>query len=440
MVTRQQRIEEPFDPKSFMVPFEYSVWLAILAAIFVTGMAYFFLERLNNGLDDHQGLEDKPLLAIFIAALTFTGHFQFRPNSIASRMLSISWGFWAVIVTSAYTANLASFLVSQSKTVTRISTLEDAIVTSTPLCVQRGAVVDTILSDKYPELKLVRKDTEEAMFQGLSLDWYGGGGGCGALLTNLGTFDIYSSRSSANSDCSLSSDKRVVLNLPAGFATAVDSAIQCTSLINYVLDLHLQEMHQDGFIGAVWDQHVASLADIQCHDPISGLGLSSTTNTESKGGGSNSLSMKEMGGIFLLHSILCLVALCFALYQYFHVKNTKPEQKLRPINLEENVRKVNETIKEIPKQMNNAVIGSVQRVNDGMRELPTRLSDAMEESARRLNDSMSTIPTQAKRLRWNASLGDSSKKESRMGFNVSDPVLESLDSSDCSSFDDVASF
>lgn len=152
MVTRQIVKEEPFDPKSFLVPFEYSVWLAILAAIFITGMAYFFLERMNAGTDE-RALEDKPLMALFIAALTFTGHFEFQPNSISSRLLSISWGFWAIIVTSAYTANLASFLVSQSKTVTRISTLEDAIITSTPLCVQRGAVVDSILSDKYPELK-----------------------------------------------------------------------------------------------------------------------------------------------------------------------------------------------------------------------------------------------------------------------------------------------
>lgn len=64
----------------------------------------------------------------------------------------------------AYTANMASFLVSKNELIEHISTIEDALRTGTPVCVQRGAVIDELLSDKYPELKLVRKSKESEMF------------------------------------------------------------------------------------------------------------------------------------------------------------------------------------------------------------------------------------------------------------------------------------
>lgn len=169
MVTRQDVDDEPFDFWAFMVPFEWSVWLSVLVAIFVTGLLYFFMERLDTASDDRH-LEDKPLTTIFLSSLTFCGHFEFQPNTVPSRLLSFSWGFWALVMVSAYTANLASFLVSESRIAPTISTIEEALLTSTPLCVQRGSVIDDFLSQKYPELQLVRKATEQDMFSGKATD------------------------------------------------------------------------------------------------------------------------------------------------------------------------------------------------------------------------------------------------------------------------------
>ena len=79
-------------------------------------------------------------------------------------------------------------------------------------------------------------------------------------MTNLGTYDVYRSQVATNDDCSLGSDKRVLINLPAGFASAVDSAVLCTSLVSYVLDVHLQEMRKDGFIEEAWNHHLSRIA------------------------------------------------------------------------------------------------------------------------------------------------------------------------------------
>lgn len=151
---------------------------------------YFILERLNVESDERE-LEQKPITAIFLASLTFTGHFQFCPNTNAARLLSFSWTFWALIITSAYTANMASFLVSRNGKEAPVATLEDALKRGTPVCIQRYSVMDEIVSKKYPDLNIVRKDAEQEIFDSLRKPWHGGNGGCGAALTNLGTFELY---------------------------------------------------------------------------------------------------------------------------------------------------------------------------------------------------------------------------------------------------------
>lgn len=171
---------------------------------------------------------------------------------------------------------------------------------------------------------------------GLRLSWYGGGGGCGALLTNLGTFDVYRRQKATNDDCSLSSDKRVLINLPAGFASAVDSAVLCTSLVTYVLDVHLQEMRKDGFIEQAWSHHLSRIATKSCPDKaLESMGDEDKLDF--------AMSLKDLGGIFLTHFFLSAIALIVALYQYLHTKYHEPERKLRPIDL--SLRAVSSTLR-----------------------------------------------------------------------------------------------
>jgi Ligand-gated ion channel len=287
---------------SFLLPFDRWVWVAIIGAIIFTGLMYFVLERLNVESDERE-LENKPLVAIFIASLTFTGHFEFRPNTNAARLLSFSWTFWALIIASAYTANLASFLVSRNDAEVRVSTLEEALRRNTPVCIQRYTVMDDIVSRKYPDMNVVRKESEKEIFDGLRLPWNGPERGCGVALTNLGTFENYQGSKDVNWDCSLTTEKRVVQSLPAGFATAVDTGVMCTSLISYVLNLLTTEMISDGFISNAWQNHLKKIATIDCSD---------NSTYESKSSNTFSLSLKDMAGIFIVHGSLVVIALSLA--------------------------------------------------------------------------------------------------------------------------------
>jgi hypothetical protein len=304
----------------FLTPFEINVWIMILVGILFTGLMYFILERLDSGTDDLH-LDEKPITTIFLAAITFTGHYELSPYTNAARILGFSWTFWTLIMASAYTANMASFLMQRKSLASALTTIGDAVRLSVPVCVLRGAVIDDILSKKYPDLILVRKETELELFEGLNYPWYGGKGGCGAVLTSLGNFEISQRQKSVNSDCSLNSMKRIVLDMPAGFATAVDSGILCTSLISYTMDFHLQEMERDGFIEKVWKENIEKISTIKCDEAVKSI----TGNT--------SLSIQDMGGIFITHAAAIVLALAIATFQFFWRKAFKSrdvEQSHRP--------------------------------------------------------------------------------------------------------------
>ena len=63
---------------SFMDPFDTKVWGMIVAFIFGTGILYNFLNKLSDHTDNRQV---DCMSAIFLSAITFTGHFEFRVSS-----------------------------------------------------------------------------------------------------------------------------------------------------------------------------------------------------------------------------------------------------------------------------------------------------------------------------------------------------------------------
>lgn len=295
--------EDDFSIWAFLLPFDVGVWLLIILAIFFTGLMYFLLERLDV-LSDERELESKPNVSIFLASLTFTGHFLYRPATHPARLLSFSWTFWALIISSAYTANLASFLISRNEVEFSVSTLDEAFQAGTPVCVQRFSVMDDVISRKYPGMNLIRKETEGQVFEALRGSLFGSPG-CSVALTNYGTFQIYQGNKDVNYDCSLTTEKRVVQSLPSGFATKVDTADKCTSLVSYVLNLHMTEMIIDGFIDVAWENHMSKISSIDCF----AREVAQESTSERK---SFSLSLRNTAGIFLMHGILLIVALLVA--------------------------------------------------------------------------------------------------------------------------------
>ena len=232
---------------------------------------------------------------------------------------------WVLIIGSAYTANLASFLVFRDKVEFSVNTLEDALRQGIPVCIQRSSVMDDILATKFPNLIVVRKETNEEMFVALHEDWYDGSEGCGVALTNMGTFEVYQRNQSVNGDCTLTTEKRVVQNQPAGFATAVDTDIFCTSLVSDVMNVHLNKMTVDGFIRRAWENHLEKATTISCSAEGTVAGSDSADDDKNF-----SLSIEEMAGIFMLHLALAAVALLFA----YGEQESRKRKRMQPSQMD----------------------------------------------------------------------------------------------------------
>jgi Ligand-gated ion channel len=294
---------------SFLDPFHPSLWGGVVLAIIVTGIVYWVLEIWNVDADERQ-LECKPVASIFYAAITFTGHYELRPQTHPARLVGFSFTFWALIVASSYIANLAGFLVSPRVVVFKYSTIDDVRNSKAYVCVQEGGAISKVLASKYPGMRVVPKSPDQAIFEGLRLPH--DQGGCDVIAHQYNTYEIYEHLREVNEDCAMQSQRKVVEIIPAGLATAVDpGAPYCTSLISHVLDYHLTTMLDDGFLDRTWKSHLDRIATVDC---AANAHVGATTVSEDD---TLSLTIQEVGGIFIVHVVVSALAIAFATFQFY---------------------------------------------------------------------------------------------------------------------------
>ena len=207
---------------------------------------------------------------------------------------------------------MASFLVSPQIDVFAISTMEQAIDLDAKVCVQNGGVLTSILEDRYgaENLTLVPKDTEADIFLGLK------DGSCLVAAHQMNTYRIYEKNIDVNHDCTLSSELRVVQPVPAGMATAIGTSENeyCSSLISHVLDYHLTTMIAEGFVERAMKYHLSKISTVEC--------ISEPPRAGDFSGSTFSLTLQDLGGIFILHLICVMVALMAGIFQFYRYNTT----------------------------------------------------------------------------------------------------------------------
>jgi hypothetical protein len=351
---------------SFLKPFAWGVWLMMFATIFFSGMIYFWMEWYNED-SDLQELGKVPTENIYFAALSFIGQISFQPGTDYARVFTLSLAFWGLLMASAYTANLASFLVVQNTPSLAISSVSDAVEARLSMCVKDSSVSDTLVSDAHPGAILVRKKIEDDIFFGVIR------GECTLAITNVGTWDNYKDRSEVNPGCQIDWIGRVFKFIQAGFASLSDSGTLCSSLIKDVLNVHLTEMNEDGSIQQAWRRHLEETSDISCN--------SDTQDTNSDG--SSQLSLQDMGGLFIIHYIVTVLAICMAVFTRWNTRRKSKEipklgtvedgeedaNKDIPLNSLSEYQKQNEQLMQLSNQMRDvqATLNDLKRESDARR-------------------------------------------------------------------------
>ena len=287
----------PFNLWAWLTPFDAGVWGLIIATIVFSGLVYSGLEILDHRADK-RNLGTDIAETTFLAAVTFTSHFEFHPRTHAARLFTLSLSFWAMLMGAAYTANLASFLVAQNQLGLILLDVQDAVKTNQPICTYASTQADVAVSQAFPRANYARKDTMEDVFKSVS------NGECIVGITTLSAWDHFSRIKKVNEDCQLEWVGRTFEQVPAGFATVADSGTMCTSLLRDVINYHFLAMKTDGFMQAAWETYLQQTTDWNCI--AAGL---EEEETEKNG----TLTLQNMGGIFAFHLMLTGAALVIAL-------------------------------------------------------------------------------------------------------------------------------
>lgn len=113
-------IKKPKEKNSifqFLWPFTADVWLLTIASIMFLGIVLYVMDRLSpNSSDPRFRFNMQESIWFIYGSLVGEGT-ELMPRTISGRILTAAWWFFALILISSYTANLAAFL-----TVTKIDT------------------------------------------------------------------------------------------------------------------------------------------------------------------------------------------------------------------------------------------------------------------------------------------------------------------------------
>ena len=332
--------DDVFNAWSWLAPFDYEVWGLILATFVFSGLVYVFMVKVDPYTDKRPASAKKGLAeAVFDAAMGFAGYFEFDVQTHPARLYQFSLAMFGLLLSSAYTANLASFLVVRNAPRPSIEGVGDAVRSGAPICVFGGTPPAEELRREHPDALLVEKMDEQETYRGVLNEE------CKVALSYAGSWLTYERDANTNSDCQLEWVGRKFRDTPAGFATMSDSGTKCTSLLRDVLSLHLMKMKNDGFFEQAWEQHLSRIETIDCADAPDTISESSSkrrhlgehrdlrrSNAKSAASGTGEaqrLSITNMGGVFLMHGVLSLLAIVFALVHRFYGKEKQRRKQLR---------------------------------------------------------------------------------------------------------------
>ncbi|CAK9075418.1 unnamed protein product [Durusdinium trenchii] len=280
---------------SFLTPFSPAVWFCFLGLMIGTGLMYRFLETSNDeDFPEGRGLFDirNFLDSIFKSSGHITGASGFAPKTWPGKVLLMSWTWCIVLTLSAYTANLASFLVMKAENAAGFSSLTSAVQQMKKVSVERGGPVETWFQNNYPdypELQSVPLVPEERALK----------------LTNqehdTGIFakfevDMLKQRPNINPHCNMKTIGEPLLNIQAGWMVGNDVNENCTILVRDVLAVWFVRMDLDGTLSRLTKK---SLTPVEyCPDAV-----------EEAPAGATRLEFENMLGILSVHGAGVVAAL-----------------------------------------------------------------------------------------------------------------------------------
>lgn len=131
----------------FFEPFSPDLWLAIVAMITLSGFVDWALEARSTGGGSTIGSS----IQEYWAGLLWGG-FQ-EPRSKLSAIYQVITALLTIIIISAYTANLASFMVLSRAPARSFANIDDVIAARTGVCAVGSYGDQTTIEALYPQVR-----------------------------------------------------------------------------------------------------------------------------------------------------------------------------------------------------------------------------------------------------------------------------------------------
>ena len=131
-------------------PFSTDVWIALLVVVVAAGVLYALVVRDEAGDD----AADDAFHGVYQAGATLTGAGGFEPSSRAGKAFVLVFSFFTLLIVSAYTANLTTFLTIsayRSQPIVRIQSFEEL---GKHPCVKASST-KAFLDHNYPNIRYV---------------------------------------------------------------------------------------------------------------------------------------------------------------------------------------------------------------------------------------------------------------------------------------------
>eukprot|EP00435_Cladocopium_sp_Y103_P046194 s1236_g13.t1 len=233
---------------SFLAPFTPGVWISFIGLTVLTGLAFQCLEASKN-IDDYPDgssrLRNSPS-SILKSAGHVTGAGGFKPKTFAGKILVTSWTWSVLLILSAYTANLASFLVAKAEQSAGFASAKQAVALEKTFVLSMGAPDEEWFSSKFPnypnlisENGLLSKGT--ALLEGKADV---------AILPRF-EYDQAKQMADLNPRCTMKTVGEPLISFQSGWMVGIDDATMCTVVVRDVLTLWFLHLDLDGMLGYI---------------------------------------------------------------------------------------------------------------------------------------------------------------------------------------------
>jgi len=258
---------EPYEKEmswlSIFKPLAPEVWGALLAVGVVTALAYLFVEWGRNEDDLMEGMEDGLYNSLYFSLLTVTGAGTFTPKTWSGKIIAWSWAWCIMLFVSAYTANLAAFLIVKPKGGTEFKSLDEALSMGTKICTWSGTpqteFLQLYVQQNMPGYTGMRETSKHPM-QALA------DGDCKAAMGAKVEVMVGQRSLGMNPCCTLKSVGEDLTFAEGSWMVKNDYIDKCSVLVRDVLYVLSTALKQEGILTEVYDAYIERKSDINCED------------------------------------------------------------------------------------------------------------------------------------------------------------------------------